>query len=727
MLGFNLLTTLVTPHFDRLGDSNPQLLRELRGRLKRFPVITAIALSVLCQLAVMIGFWAALPGPVMVKDMNLSTYPRIELRGETQLNPKPMQDLLPLDMANRDRATKTGIVVSSIYDLEPVRGDKSLGINALATIQQGDRLIKVDGQLISPSQAQLTETDWKYEMPSALAMETDAKIVKGNHSAPLTPQQQKQVGTTVKLELYNTERGYYTVTLPRIAVARKHSTYCITTQNSYRPICLLTQDKQSYQIDWPTWYGYIYICLSLLIVFPLMGGGVFMLANNLAEEKRRGTLNFLQLSPRSAFTILSGKLLGVPACLYLAVGLLFPLHWVIGLNAGYDIAHLLGFDLILISQTLIFYLGALLLSLSVSHPMILGLQPWLLAAGVLGFQWITLMYAGSGEFVRNTESNVLLWSVLFSPFSSLAYFNFEKAAVAPTINLALGNFRLNFTEYVILAMVHATGWCALLGHSLERRFSNSDTTLLKRRFSYLLTLIFATIVVGLTGTRIKSYDVSLHLVLITILSLIYCISLMVALSPARQTLKDWTRFRHAKPRHERLSLWKDLVIGDTSSPVVAIALNLLLLTSLIVGAAFIYFSLLLTNQQSLMQLQKDFLISRVDVLILVCGILMFMGSILFSTLVSQTLLMLPKKKNWIWLGAVGSISCLAFPSLSLIMGIFVFTPSPSPAHFLGIPSQLAVLALPLTLLGTLTTILGVVHTQQLIRSGRSESQKLLRD
>ena len=45
MLGFNLLTTLVTPHFDRLGDSNPQLLRELRGRLKRFPVITACSMS----------------------------------------------------------------------------------------------------------------------------------------------------------------------------------------------------------------------------------------------------------------------------------------------------------------------------------------------------------------------------------------------------------------------------------------------------------------------------------------------------------------------------------------------------------------------------------------------------------------------------------------------------------------------------------------------------------
>ncbi|NEQ55583.1 MAG: alanine:cation symporter family protein [Leptolyngbya sp. SIO3F4] len=279
------------------------------------------------------------------------------------------------------------------------------------------------------------------------------------------------------------------------------------------------------------------------------------------------------------------------------------------------------------------------------------------------------------------------------------------------VDLALGNFRINFIEYVILALIHAMGWCVLLGHCLERRFSNSDTTLLKRHFSYLLTLIFATFVIGLTGTRVEKYDVSLNLVLITLLSLIYCIVLMVALSPVRQTLKDWTRFRHAKPRHERLSLWKDLVIGDTSSPVIAIALNLFILTSIVVTAFFAYYG--------------DFLLNKFDVLILVFCLFMFIGSILFSTLVSQTLLMLPRKKNWIWLGAVSSISCLAFPSLSLVMGIFVFSPYPSPTHMLGIPSPLAVLALPLSLLGTLTTILAVVHTQQLIRSGRSESQKLL--
>ncbi|MEM9809273.1 MAG: hypothetical protein AAF959_28825, partial [Cyanobacteria bacterium P01_D01_bin.56] len=603
----------------------------------------------------------------------------------------------------------SGVTVNRIEAIEPVKGNNSLGIDALKLVQRGDRLIKIDGQLITPSEAQLTGADWKNKVED-LARNINSRMIKDPYE-PLTPQRQKLIGTTVDLELYNPERGTYTVKLPRVAISRKDNLYCVSVESFYGQTCVATQDKQAYQIEWSRWYSHIYTCLSVLIVFSIMGGGVFMLANNLADEKRRGTLNFLQLSPRSAFTILSGKLLGVPVCLYLAIGLLFPLHWFIGLNAGYNIAHLLGFDLTLIAQTLIVYLAALLISLSVSNPMVLALQPWLLAAATIVFNWIMLFYVGSGEFARNTESNVLLWSVLFSPFSSLAYFNFEQATATPNINLVLGNFRLSFTEYFILALVHAVGWVALLGHSLERRFGNAEITLLKRRYSYLLTLVFVVIMLGLTGTRIQEHDEVFQLILIAFLSSIYCVALMVALSPARQSLKDWTRFRHAKPRHERLSLWKDLAVGDTSSPVVAIALNLLLLTGLVVTIFLSYYN--------------EFLPDRVAMLAFACCIFMFIGSILFSILVSQTLLMLPKKKNWIWLGAVSSVSCLTFPGISLVMGIFVFSPYPTPTHFLGMPAPLAVLGLPLSLLGTLTAILGFVHTRQLIRSGRSESQQLL--
>ncbi|MEM9979604.1 MAG: hypothetical protein AAF808_18410, partial [Cyanobacteria bacterium P01_D01_bin.2] len=596
MFGAKILTTLGQPQLDRLGDLNPQLLRELRGRLKRFPVLAAVILSVLCQLIIMISFWVALPGSVLPQDLGLSTYPKIEWYGNAQMSTEPLQDVLPLDMPHRDKALTVGIVIDRIIAQPPVKGDEALGLKALDQIQKGDRLTAIDGQPVTLSEGQLAETNWQPRV-SDLALQINEKIIKHPNTS-LTPKVQNLVGTTVELELYRPERGQFTVTLPRVAVSRKYSRYCLNAPES--TACDVTPDKQSYRLNWARWYKDIYLVLTIVMVFPLMGGGMFMLANNLADEKRRGTLNFLQLSPRSSFNILSGKLLGVPVCLYLAIGLTLPLHGFLGLGAGHSLAHMLGFDLILIAQSLIFYLLALLLSLSVSHPVFLGLQPWLLAAGVTAFNWMLLLYVGSGGMLGNTQSNAFLWSLLFSPFASLAYFAFEtpvkltEAGVEP--NLALGIFRVNFAEYVVLTLTHALGWCALLGHSLQRRFSNAHNTLLKRRFSYPLTLVFATIVLGLTGTRLKDYDVGIHLVLITLLGLVYCIAMMVALSPARQTLKDWARFRHATPRAQRLSLWQDLVIGDNSSPVVAIALNLLLLTGLVVGAFTGYYGDFLGNK-----------------------------------------------------------------------------------------------------------------------------------
>ncbi|MBX2865346.1 MAG: hypothetical protein KTR27_17485 [Leptolyngbyaceae cyanobacterium MAG.088] len=710
MLGTHLLTTLI--NLDRLGDSNPQLLRELKGRLKRFSVVTTIVLSLLCQMVVMLSFWAALPGPLVLDDVSLSTYPRIEWFGETQLSPEPVKDLLPADMANRDRAMQSGFVVGYIAAPTPVRGDKGPGIAALNAIQQGDRLIKIDGQLKIPSDDQLTGPNWQSQVKS-LAGTIGEQTAKGSYLS-LTPQQQKLIGTTIDLELYNAERGYYTVTVPRIAVSHKRNPYCLKVGSIRNKFCSVSQDRQSYQINWPQWYSHIYICLSLLIVFPLMGVGVFMLANNLADEKRRGTLNFLQLSPKSAFTILSGKVLGVPVCLYLAVGLLLPLHWVAGLNAGYGIGHLLGFYLTLLCQTLVVYLGTLLLSLSVANSMMLGLQPWLLSAGAIAFHLILLFYVGSSQFEHYLDSTVLLWFVLFSPFSSFAYF------VQPTepanIALALGGFQINFAQYVMLALIHAVGWYLPLGHMLERRFSNSTITLLNRRFSYPLTLIFAIVMLGLAWIQADNPEMGhWHLIWFTIMGLIYCVALMVALSPARQTLKDWTRFRHALTSHEPLSLWKDLLIGDASSPVIAIAINCVLLTSLMTIGFYSYHNY---------GYYHNFFQNSNQVTVFICCAIMFIGSILFSTVVSQTLLMLPRKKSWVWCGAVGSISCLAFPTLSLVMGIVVFDTA-SPTQILGMSPYFAVLGLPLSLLGTLTALLGAIHIRQLMRSGRSELQQLL--
>ena len=61
----------------------------------------------------------------------------------------------------------------------------------------------------------------------------------------------------------------------------------------------------------------LFYSISILAVFVLIVGGTYMLINDLATEERRGTLNFIRLSPQSAQSIFIGKLLGVPSLLYL--------------------------------------------------------------------------------------------------------------------------------------------------------------------------------------------------------------------------------------------------------------------------------------------------------------------------------------------------------------------------------------------------------------------------
>ena len=726
MLGSKLLTPLVKSLLDRLGDFNPQLLRELKGRLKRLPLLVAIGLSLVLQLGILGMNALALPEPVQLSDLTLETYPQIAWGELGQLslperqaisspespqltwdevlniNPQLRQDVLPGGISLEDWLT-SNVYIVHVHGKEPARGDKTVGLDALNNIQRGDRLIAIDGKPLELSSGDLSRVKKNFDFSTVPQLASEQmSVYRGRR---LKPEEQALVGTTVELTLYRPELGQFTIKLPRVAIPQVDNFYCLDVDTQFT--CSLTDDKSAYQINWPLWHGVVFEILTPLMVFPLMGIGVFLLMHNLSEEKRRGTLNFLQLSPRSPLTILGGKLLGVPICLYLAVALALPLHWFTGLSAGYGVGHLLGFDLTVVSQTLIFYLAAVVLSLSTANVMLSSLLPWLLAAGILIFQWIFFLWFqfGPNWIFSNTESISLFWSLLFSPFVSLGYLRSSLLSGDPStsVNLALGIFRINFTEYTVLSLIHAFGWYILLGHGIQRRFGNPDITLLKRQFSYLLTLTFVAIMTGLTGTELETNGATTHLFFIICFTVVYCVALTVSLAPTRQTLSDWARFRQAQTT-QRLPLWQDFLIGDTSSPVVAIAVNLFLLTLFLMG--WILWS------------SSSFYSNLAETLILVGCILLLMGSIFFTVLVSQILVVWSRKKNWFWFTLISSISCLTFPGLTLLIAIVGYSD-------VSTPSPIGILGIPLTLLGTVTLVLFFVHTRQLILVGRSESQQLL--
>ena len=108
-------------------------------------------------------------------------------------------------------------------------------------------------------------------------------------------------------------------------------------------------------VKWLDWWEDFHHVFDWILALGLVVGGVYLLVSNLAAENRRGTLNFIRLSPQSTYTILLGKMLGVPIILYLAAAVAIPLHTWSAIAAGADLTWLLSFDFLLVSLCGLFY------------------------------------------------------------------------------------------------------------------------------------------------------------------------------------------------------------------------------------------------------------------------------------------------------------------------------------------------------------------------------------
>jgi hypothetical protein len=731
MLLFKFTDSLATRALDRLGDWNPQLLRELKGRLKGFPVLTAVGLSLLVQFVIWLGFVSALPGAVVAEDLDLMTYPQIRWSAVSQLPLDVQTQVLPTNAAEYNILRAKGLFVESIEIEDPVWGDASRGEMAQQQLQAGDRLLALDGVPVAELEADIKvdvsgdpNAIWESHHMDAYQQAID-DLIRGTDSYRLSPASRSLIDTTVDLTLYRPEVGEFTVTLPRVALARRSSMYCLR-QSRYPHRCQVTADRQHYRTNWPRWHEDFFIALSGVMTLSLMGFGTFLLTNNVIEEHRQGTLNFVRMSPRSALTVLGGKLAGVPICLYLAIAAMVPLQIYMGQAAGITGFHLLGFDVAVVSQTLIVYMAGLLLGLATRSPLLQALMPWLAAAGGLALQWVVGIISIHiwGQYLSTAPASALNWAVLFSPVGSAGYFLnidgpassiMEVGSSTPALlppNLGLSIFRVNFAEYTVLTVLHAAGWCTVFGHALQRRFEQPTQSLMARRYSYPLTGVFMVIVLGLSETQAEAYELSPILALITFLGLLYSLALILSLSCDRQTLQDWARFRTARTSHEgRLPLGRDLLIGDTSSPVIAIGLNLVLMVSMLTVWFVLYHHQLLTT--------------KIEVCAFVGSLLLFVGSIFFAVLANQVLLLSKRQKSWFWYSTIGSLSCLLFPGLTLAIGVGLLPTAVSGVTIWGLPPEVAMFVMPAGLMGGLTLVLAVFHWRQLVLVGRSEYQQLV--
>lgn len=521
---------------------------------------------------------------------------------------------------------------------------------------------------------------------------------------------------------------YFQVQLPvpREGVVNVQNKYCIGSPVEYgAPKCLIDPFSNSFVINWQLWSMDLFLLLSIISIFALLVAGTYLLISDLANEERRDTLNFVRLSPQSAQNILVGKMLGVPILLYILAVLAVPLHLWAGMTAQIPLSLILSFYGVLIAGCLFFYSAALLFSL-ISR-WLGGFQAWLGSGTVLLFLAIARSYPIS--------NNPIDWLSLFSPAAILSYLASATSLVADypqsflqkekleMFFLPLGASTVATVSFIVLNYGLWTYWC---WQGLQRRFHNPSKTIFSKRQSYLLVACFQVLSLGFamqsgefdgsSPTSPEEQALFNNFCCLLVFNVVLFLGLATALTPPRQTLQDWARYRRERQASSsRKSFWsqaleQNLIFGDKSPALEAIALNLIVTSTILVPWA-------------VFGLSEQYKVRALLSLVITLNLILIYAAI------AQLVLFLRTQKQALWVtGALSAVTILPPVILGLLSlepmkmaGLWLFTPFAWLAveYASGTTVFLAILAQ-----WSIITLCTLQMTRQLRRSGESASKAL---
>lgn len=464
------------------------------------------------------------------------------------------------------------------------------------------------------------------------------------------------------------------------------------------------------------WWLDLFIGMSLIGIFALLVAGTYMLIVDLSREERRGTLNFIRLSPQDARSILLGKILGVPILLYLVGILALPLHLGAGLAANIPLGLILAFYGVLIASCAFFYSVALLFALISAG--ISGLPPFLGSGAVLFFLFTMTGLTMPGELNVDTPFD---WVTLFYPGTILPYLVKSTFLAPETVNYFgiedLTNLRwygqplwINAGSGITFVLLNYALWTYWMEQGLKHRFHNPTANIWTKKQSYWFSASLVPMLLGFTLQTLNSERLWLNFVVLECFLVILFLGLIAALSPHRQTLQDWARYRHQKIK-ERRNLIKELIWGEKSPSTVAIAVNL--------GIAIAY----ILPSMLLFPLEEY----KIPALL---GLFLSANIILIYAAIAQLMLLMKTAKRGLWasvtIGALIVLPIVYFAFLSIDpsrtpwMWLFSFLP--------GIAAESATLStIFLALLGQWLAIALVSFqmTKQLQKAGQSATKALL--
>jgi hypothetical protein len=335
------------------------------------------------------------------------------------------------------------------------------------------------------------------------------------------------------------------------AVDAVTNTYCTNMQDGYwRPNCVRDALGQPL-INWPLWWSDSFQFLSWMLVVVGLMAGVYLLMGDLAKEEQRGTLNFIRLSPQSSQRILWGKLLGVPILSYLAIALALPLHIYAGLQAGQSPLFILCLSLGIAALASLHFVGALLLVSLGCRQAWVGVIAGCITTFFLFTQW------NHNQFIYPTPD-----TPRYLPIAQWFYID-------------IGHSLLRSTGFWIISLAVATYW---IWQAVNRHFRNPQSLLMSRGASYLATALFEIWVLGFTLRETSWGRSPLEEVgLFGLANLLWFVMLAAALTPSRQALLDWARYRHshraAPGQSHQQNLLQDLLWNDKSPAPIPLAIN----------------------------------------------------------------------------------------------------------------------------------------------------------
>ncbi len=402
--------------------------------------------------------------------------------------------------------------------------------------------------------------------------------------------------------------------------------------------------------------------ITWILPYALFTAGSYYLVSDLNQEEKRGTLNFIRLSPRPSQDILLGKMLGVPILPYLAIGLAIPLHVIAGVNSGMPFLFLVSYYLMLAAGCFFLFSLAILYGLlSSSRTIAVGQQ----SVVAVAFAGLTLFVLSPLYFVWNFA---VTWEPLgFNQWSAQwdSYREPQKNSIqwfGQSINQSAW-LSHGFTLGV-LAIATALIWLMLI-----RLFRNPNTTVMSKWQSYAIVAFLEALVIGFLvvtpdSTDYADFTSAVGTGLLYAFNFGLILVVILALCPLRTSLLEWLRFRQ-QPR----GIFRDLVWVDKSPALVAIAINLCIIHALYVPWLF------------LVGIGKELPTAAAIIVLSLTAVL------LIYTAVVQQIFALRIRNPYTW--AMGGLATwMVVPPI--VLGILKITPFEMPASmmvwtFLGYP------------------------------------------